>query len=53
MVQNQNAMSQSYIDLEKKRKERESVAKRLEIVENEVSIAEMNNKIKFLENSMR
>jgi hypothetical protein len=51
VVQGQNVMSQSDIELEKKRKEREAIAKRLEIAENEAAIAEMNNKIRFLESS--
>ena len=42
-------MSPSDIELEKRRKEKDALAKRLEIVENEAAIAEMNNKIKFLE----
>ena len=42
------AMSNYDIQLEKKRKEREEVAKKLEMIENEDAIAEMNNKIKFL-----
>ena len=42
-------MSPSDIELEKRRKERDTLAKRLEIVENEATIAKMNNKIKFLE----
>ena len=39
------------IELERRRKGREAMAKRLEIAENEAAIAEMNNKIRFLENS--
>ena len=34
-------------------REREALVKRLEIVENEVAIAEMNNKIKILENARK
>ena len=45
--------SPSNIELEKRRKEREAIAKRLEIVENEATIEEMNNKIKFLENARK
>ena len=46
-------LSPSAIKLEKRRKEREAIAKRLEIAENEATIAEMNNKIKFLENAKK
>ena len=42
-------MSLSNIELEKRRKQRDSLAKKLEIAESEVAIDEMNNKIKFLE----
>ena len=42
-------MSLTDIELEKKRKEKEDLAKKLEIAKNEAAIAEMNNKIKFLE----
>ena len=44
----QVTMSNSNIELEKKRKEREEVAKKLEMMENEATIAEMHNRIKFL-----
>ena len=43
-------MSPFDIELERRRKEKEALAKKLEIAKNEVAIAEMNNKIKFLEN---
>ena len=42
-------MSLSDIELEKRRKEKFSLVKKLEILENDVAIDEMNNKIKFLE----
>ena len=48
-----DSMLPSNIELEKKRKEKETFAKKLEIVENEAAIAEMNNKIKFLENAKK
>ena len=48
LVQIQNIISSSDVELEKKKKERETLAKRLEIVENEETIAKMNNNIKFL-----
>ena len=41
------------IELEKRRKEREAIAKRLEISKNEAAIVEMSNKIKFLENARK
>lgn len=44
-VQNQTTMSISNIELERKRKETEEVAKKLELAENESFIIEMNNKI--------
>ena len=46
-------MSNCDVELEKKKKEREALAKKLELVENEAAIAEMNNKIKFLENAKK
>ena len=46
-------MTPSDIELEKRRKEKDALAKRLEIVEDEAAIAEMNNKIKFLEMAKR
>ena len=39
--------------MEKRKKEREAKAKRLEIAENEAAIVEMNNKIRFLENTKK
>ena len=49
MVQIHDSLSPLDIELEKKRKEGDALAKKLEIAENEAAIAEMNNKIKFLE----
>lgn len=49
IVQIYDSMSLSDIELEKRRKERDALAKKLEIVESEAAIAEMSNKIKFLE----
>ena len=53
IVQIHDSMSPSDIELEKRRKEKVALAKKLEIAENEVAIVEMNNKIKFLENSRK
>ena len=39
--------------MERRRKERDAIAKKLEIAEDEEAIAEMNNKIKFLENARK
>ena len=52
-IQIHDSMSLSDIELEKRRKERDALAKRLEIAENEAAIAEMNNKIKFFEMAKR
>ena len=41
------------IELERRRKETDALAKKLEIVENESTIDEMNNKIKLLENARK
>lgn len=46
-------MSPFDIELERKRKEKDSLAKKLEIAENEAAIDEMSNKIKFLENARK
>lgn len=46
-------MSLFDIELEKRRKERDALAKRLEFSKNEAAIAKMNNKIKFLENTKK
>ena len=46
-------MSPSDIELERKRKERDALAKKLVITKNKVAIAEMNSKIKLLENSRK
>ena len=46
-------LSPSDIELEKRRKEREAIAKRLEIAKNDAAITKMNNKIKFLENARK
>ena len=47
-------MSNSNVKLEKKKKkEREALAKKLEIIENEVVIVEINKKISFLENAKK
>ena len=48
-IQIYDSMSPSNIELEKRRKERDDSDKKLEITESEATIAEMNNKIKFLE----
>lgn len=50
-IQIHDSLSPSDIELEKMGKEKDALAKKLEIVENEATIAEMNNKIKFLENA--
>ena len=53
MVQIHDWISPSNIELEKKRKEKDALVKKLVIAENEAAIAEMNNKIKFLENARK
>ena len=53
VVQNQTIMSNSKIELEKRRKEKEALENKLEIAENEATIDEMNSKINFLQNTQK
>ena len=49
VIQIYDSMSLTNIELGKKRKEKEDLARKLEIAKNEATIFELNNKIKFLE----